>query len=98
MLSLLVGEKTLKASTGFFNDHQEVVDLLAAGKINIDGFCTAKIKLQDVVEKGFKELHDNGGESFSLCPPGSRNQRLRSCFWYSKTHQDLGVSVLESNG
>ena len=53
MLSLLVGEKTIigglapsaslasqasvAASAGYCNDHQDVIDLLASGKIKLDG-------------------------------------------------------------
>jgi len=54
--SLLWAEKELIPVQGYVDEYPAAISLLASGKIDSDTLITDKIKLDDIVEKGFKLL------------------------------------------
>ncbi|KAI5480850.1 hypothetical protein MNV49_006659 [Pseudohyphozyma bogoriensis] len=60
MNALLLGEKTLRGVICYKDNHQPAIEALASGKIDLAPFITGRIKLDDLVSKGFHELiHNN---------------------------------------
>ncbi|KAK4053293.1 hypothetical protein OIO90_003905 [Microbotryomycetes sp. JL221] len=60
MNALVLGEKTVTGVICYKNNHKPAIEALASGKIDLEGFVTATTTLNDVIEKGFKELiHNN---------------------------------------
>ena len=55
-LNLLHREIELKGVFGSYNEFKEVINLLAAGKINTDPLISNIISMVDLVEKGFEKL------------------------------------------
>ena len=55
-LNLLHREIELKGIFGSYNEFKEVINLLAAGKINTDLLISDVISLGDIIEKGFEKL------------------------------------------
>ncbi|KAM0787279.1 hypothetical protein ACM66B_006512 [Microbotryomycetes sp. NB124-2] len=57
---LVLGEKTLTGMICYLNNHKPAIEALSSGKIDLSGFVTATTTLDQVVDKGFKELiHNN---------------------------------------
>lgn len=55
--SLFLREKTIIASQGYVDEFPAAISYLATGRVRCDPMMTsAKIKLDDVIEKGIKEL------------------------------------------
>lgn len=62
--SLLFGGVKLMGSNGYtYETYDEVIELLASGKLSGQSVITSKIKLEDIVEKGFEELLVNKSQS-----------------------------------
>lgn len=60
MNALVLGEKTLTGVICYKNNHKPAIEALSSGKIDLEGFVTATTTLDQVIEKGFKELiHNN---------------------------------------
>lgn len=61
--NLFMREKSIIASQGYVNDQfQTALDFIASGKVRCDPIMTsAKISLNDIVEKGFEELTGPNG-------------------------------------
>lgn len=66
MLTLLMKELRLTGSFAYCNDHGPVVDLLKAGKLEVKDFITGRIAVEDVYEKGFRQLIDNKEENVKI--------------------------------
>lgn len=66
MLQLLMKEIRLTGSFAYCNDHAPVVELLKAGKLDVADFITGRIAVEDVYEKGFRELIDNKEENVKI--------------------------------
>lgn len=59
---ILYSEKTIlgiHGYTGYFSEFIPAVDLIASGKVNAEPLITGRIKLDDIIEKGFEELINN---------------------------------------
>ena len=54
--TLFAHEKTIITSQGYKDEFPVALNFLASGKVDIDTMVTAKISLNDVIEKGFEEL------------------------------------------
>lgn len=55
-LTLFLQEKTIIASQGYTDEFPTAISYLADGRVNVAPLITAKIKLDDIIEKGFKVL------------------------------------------
>jgi (R,R)-butanediol dehydrogenase/meso-butanediol dehydrogenase/diacetyl reductase len=53
-------EKIVSAAMGYANNHAEAIELARSGNLPLDGFITGVIAPEDLVEKGFNELKNNG--------------------------------------
>ncbi len=51
-----LSERTVIGSLGYIGDTRTVIELIEDGRIDPSGLVTGTVKLQDAVEKGFKEL------------------------------------------
>lgn len=56
---LVFEEKELVGSLAYYGEFDAAIALLADGRINAEPLVTGKIKLEDIVEKGFEELLRN---------------------------------------
>ena len=59
MFSMLFKESNLTASCAYCNDHGEVIDALATGRIDVTPLITGRITFEDVVTGGIEQLIDN---------------------------------------
>ncbi|MFC5063091.1 2,3-butanediol dehydrogenase [Actinomycetospora atypica] len=57
--SLVFSEVTLIGSLAYANRHEEVIELIRSGTVDVEQFITGRIALEDIVEKGFRELIDH---------------------------------------
>lgn len=56
---LTMQDRVLGSSVGYANDHVEAIELVSSGKVDLAPFITSRIKIDDLVEKGFKALIAN---------------------------------------
>lgn len=56
---LVLKEIDLRGTIGYANDHPATIELVRSGKLDLAPFITAKIPLDDLVEKGFDQLINN---------------------------------------
>lgn len=56
MQQLVLKEVDLRGTIAYVNSHPETIALVKAGKVDLKPFITAKIGLDDLVEKGFDTL------------------------------------------
>lgn len=66
MLALVQKELRLLGSFAYANDHAPVVELLRAGKLNVEDFITGRIPAEDVYEKGIRQLIENKEENVKI--------------------------------
>lgn len=57
---LTMGDKSLGSCVGYANDHEEAIELVRSGKVDLKPFITSVIAAEDIVEKGYKQLRDHG--------------------------------------
>lgn len=53
------GEKFMGGSMGYANDHADAIKLIQDRHIDLSTFITDRIKVEDIVEKGFRPLHED---------------------------------------
>ena len=53
---IVIGEKELIGTIGYNEDFDRSIKLVASGRINAKDYITARVNLDDAVEKGFEEL------------------------------------------
>ena len=63
---LVFREVSLLGSLAYANDHPATIDMVASGKVDPFQFITGRIELDDIVEKGFRELVDNKEENVKI--------------------------------
>ena len=63
---LLFQEKEIIPVQGYVDEFPAAISLLANGKINYDAMISGKIKLDDIVEKGFEPLINNPAENIKI--------------------------------
>lgn len=56
---LTMQDRVLGASIGYANDHTEAIELARSGKVDLAPFITGRIKVDDIVERGFQQLIAN---------------------------------------
>jgi (R,R)-butanediol dehydrogenase/meso-butanediol dehydrogenase/diacetyl reductase len=66
MNDLVMGEVDVIGSLAYCGDHPDTITLLADGTVDARPFITAKIGLDDLVERGFRELIDNKAEHVKI--------------------------------
>lgn len=66
MLPLVMKEIRLTGSFAYQNDHAPVIELLKAGKLDVADFITGRIAVEDVYEKGFRQLIENKEENVKI--------------------------------
>jgi (R,R)-butanediol dehydrogenase/meso-butanediol dehydrogenase/diacetyl reductase len=58
--SVVMKELDVRGTIAYCNDHQETIQLVEQGKINLEPFITQRIQLDDLVSQGFDTLiHNN---------------------------------------
>lgn len=57
---LTMQDRVLGSCVGYANDHAEAIELAASGKVALKPFITGIIPAADIVEQGYRELHDRG--------------------------------------
>jgi (R,R)-butanediol dehydrogenase / meso-butanediol dehydrogenase / diacetyl reductase len=57
--SLVFSEIHLIGSLAYANRHEEVIELIRSGAVDVDQFITGRIGLEDIVDRGFRELIDH---------------------------------------
>ncbi|MFF5400597.1 2,3-butanediol dehydrogenase [Peribacillus butanolivorans] len=70
---LVIGEKKINSSLGYRHNFQEVIELLASGKINGNKLITKKIYIEDIVKKGFEKLKNDKSQCKILVTPIENN-------------------------
>lgn len=66
MNDLVMGEVQVVGSLAYCGDHPDTIGLLADGTIDATPFITGRIGLDDLVERGFRELIDNKAEHVKI--------------------------------
>lgn len=67
LFGLTMRELNLVGTSAYANDHAAVIKLLQEGKIaNVEQYITGRIAVEDVVEKGFKQLVHNKEENVKI--------------------------------
>ena len=59
VMTVLLRELTIKGAIGYADDHPAVIRLVQEGKVDLAPFVTSRIAVEDVVEKGYRELIDH---------------------------------------
>jgi len=59
MPNLVLKEIDLRGTIGYSNDHPATIKLVQEGKLDLSKFITARIKLDELVDKGFDQLINN---------------------------------------
>ena len=58
--SVVMKELDVRGTIGYVNNHQETIKLVEDGLVNLEPFITQRIKLDDLIAKGFETLiHNN---------------------------------------
>ncbi|MDN5469825.1 MAG: butanediol dehydrogenase, partial [Lactococcus lactis] len=62
----------LLGTIAYNNTHPKTIDLVSTGKIKLDQFITAKIGLDDLIDKGFDTLihHNETAVKILVSPTG----------------------------
>ncbi|WGH81185.1 2,3-butanediol dehydrogenase [Auritidibacter ignavus] len=63
---LTLSEHSVGASFGYAGDHEEAIELVKSGKVNLEQFISSVIKPEDIVEKGFNQLRDHADEEVKI--------------------------------
>lgn len=64
--SVVFKEKEIKGALGYNGEFAPVIAMITDGRIDADTMITGRIKLKDIVEKGFKELINNKDENIKI--------------------------------
>ncbi|MGM1028934.1 MAG: 2,3-butanediol dehydrogenase [Actinomycetota bacterium] len=56
---LTMQDRVMGSSIGYANDHEEAIELVRSGKVDLAPFITGRIKVDDIIEQGFQQLIDN---------------------------------------
>lgn len=56
---LTMQDRVMGSSIGYANDHEEAIELVQSGKVDLAPFITSKIVVDDIIEKGFERLITN---------------------------------------
>ncbi len=59
-------EKHIIGSLAYYGEFATAIDLLNDGRLNAEPLITGKIKLDDIVEKGFEELVNRKEENIKI--------------------------------
>ena len=57
--NLVLKEIDLRGTIGYSNDHPATIKLVQEGKLDLSKFITGRIKLEELVDKGFDQLINN---------------------------------------
>ncbi len=66
MNDLVFREVNLLGSLAYADDHPATIEMVASGKVDPFQFITGRITVDDIVEKGFRELIDNKEENVKI--------------------------------
>lgn len=66
MNELVFKERSILGASCYKDDHPTVMHALGSGLIRLDDFISAVIPLEDLVDKGFRELLENNENRASL--------------------------------
>lgn len=58
--ALTMQERTLGSSIGYANVHEEAIELVRSGKLNVGQFISSVIDMDDVVDQGLRKLREAG--------------------------------------
>jgi (R,R)-butanediol dehydrogenase/meso-butanediol dehydrogenase/diacetyl reductase len=63
---LTMQDRVLGSSIGYANDHNEAIELVLSGKVDVAPFVTSRILADDIVEKGFERLTTHKDEEVKI--------------------------------
>ena len=63
---LTMKDGVLGSSIGYANDHEEAIELVRSGKVNLAPFITRRIGVEDIVPQGFERLMTHKDEEVKL--------------------------------
>lgn len=63
---LLMQDRVLGASIGYANDHEEAIELVRSGKVDLAPFVTSRILVDDLVAKGIERLMTHKDEEVKI--------------------------------
>lgn len=63
---LTMQDRVLGSSIGYANDHAEAIELVRSGKVNLAPFVTSRIRVDDIVERGFNRLTTHKDEEVKI--------------------------------
>jgi (R,R)-butanediol dehydrogenase/meso-butanediol dehydrogenase/diacetyl reductase len=66
MNELVFSEVNVIGSLAYCGDHADTIGLIRDGKVDAAQFITGRIGLDDIVERGFRELIDNKDENVKI--------------------------------
>ncbi|MFD0662610.1 zinc-binding dehydrogenase [Thermocatellispora tengchongensis] len=66
MNDLVMKEVNVLGVLAYCDDHPDTIRLLADGKIDAERFITGRVRLEDIVERGFRELIGNKDEHVKI--------------------------------
>jgi hypothetical protein len=90
---MLMKEVAWVTSQAYSDDHQEVLDLLASGKLELESLITARIPLRNVVEDGIMALLDKKEDHIKVIWPVGSRSRLSVALDPGHTQHGLIVSL-----
>lgn len=64
--AITMNERKIVGSLGYQRDFPRAMALLGAGRIDASAFVTAKVALDDVIDGGFVELYERGGNHVKI--------------------------------
>lgn len=57
--SLTMQDREMGSSVGYAGDHEEAIELVRSGKVDLSPYITSRITADEIVEKGFQRLLEN---------------------------------------
>jgi len=63
---LTMQDRVLGSSIGYANDHQEAIELVRSGKVDLAPFVTRRILVDDIVAQGFERLITHKDEEVKI--------------------------------
>jgi (R,R)-butanediol dehydrogenase/meso-butanediol dehydrogenase/diacetyl reductase len=66
MDKLTMHDRVVGACIGYAHVHQEAIELVQSGKVDLAPFITSKISVDDVVDQGLRKLHEDQGDEVKI--------------------------------
>ncbi len=63
---VVMTEKVVQGTIGYANVHPRAIELVRSGKVDLAPFITAKIPVEEIVERGYTVLHERPEEAVKI--------------------------------